>query len=172
MLSHTSSSTGNMQPPRRFTCPLMVSCTGVGNRKADSYRLVNFRTIYLTRDCTVTATPRDVVVHSVTTICTPIVLTISQNGPRRISINPEIDLPQHPRGRGFAVQRGEYVCSALSIQMNVSAIYHNALRPNITPSCSPRTLSTSTLHDYWRSMKSPFFCSPHACHMPEPTWYD
>ena len=43
------------------------------------------------------------------------------------------------------------------IQMNVAAIYHNALPPNITPSCSPPTLSTSTLYDCVRSMKFPPF---------------
>ena len=37
--------------------------------------------------------------------------------------------------------------SAPSIQMNVPATDHNALPPNITPSSSPGTLSTSTLHD-------------------------
>ena len=46
-----------------------------------------------------------------------------------------------------------------SIQTNVLAIYHNALPPNITPSSSPGTLSTSTLYDRWRSIKFPF-CRP------------
>ena len=36
---------------------------------------------------------------------------------------------------------------APSIQINVPAIYHNALPPNITPSSSPGTLSASTLYD-------------------------
>ena len=49
------------------------------------------------------------------------------------------------------------VPGALGIQMNVLAIYHNALPPNITPSSSPGNLSTSTLYDCWRSTKSPFF---------------
>ena len=44
-----------------------------------------------------------------------------------------------------------------SIQMTVSAIYHNALPPNVTPSSSPGTLSTSTLHDCWQSITSHFF---------------
>ena len=38
------------------------------------------------------------------------------------------------------------------IQMNVSAIYHNALPPNITPSSSPGALSRSTLYDCWQSL--------------------
>ena len=46
---------------------------------------------------------------------------------------------------------------APSIQMNVPAIYHNPLPPNITPSSSPGTLSTCTLYDYWRSIYFPFF---------------
>ena len=51
---------------------------------------------------------------------------------------------------------------APGIQMNVLfyvlvAIYHNALPPNITPSSSPGTLSTSTLYDCWQSIKFPFF---------------
>ena len=54
-----------------------------------------------------------------------------------------------------------YVCPARArcarIQMNVSAICHNALPPNITPSSSPGTRSTSTLYDCWRSIKFPFF---------------
>ena len=45
---------------------------------------------------------------------------------------------------------------APSMQMNVLAIYHNALPPNITPSSNPGTLSTSTLYDRWRSIKFPF----------------
>ena len=44
-----------------------------------------------------------------------------------------------------------------SIQMNVPAIYHNALPPNITPSSSLGTLSTSTLYDCWQSNSFPFF---------------
>ena len=43
------------------------------------------------------------------------------------------------------------------IQMNVPAIDHNALPPDITPSSSPGTLSTSTLYDCWRSNNFPFF---------------
>ena len=46
---------------------------------------------------------------------------------------------------------------APSIQMNVPAIYHNALPPNITPSSSPGTLNTSTLYDCWQSNNFPFF---------------
>ena len=46
---------------------------------------------------------------------------------------------------------------AQGIQMNVPAVYHNALPPNITPFSSPGTLSTSTLCDCWRSTKFPFF---------------
>ena len=49
------------------------------------------------------------------------------------------------------------VPSAPSIQMNVLAIYHNARPPNITPSSSPGTLSTSTLYDCWQSNHFPFF---------------
>ena len=37
------------------------------------------------------------------------------------------------------------------------AIYHNRLTPNITPSSSPGTLSTGTLHDCWQSNNFPFF---------------
>ena len=47
-------------------------------------------------------------------------------------------------------------CAAI-IQMNVPAIYHNALPPNITPSSSPGTLSTSTLYDRWQSNNFQFF---------------
>ena len=46
--------------------------------------------------------------------------------------------------------------SAPSMQMNVPGIYHNALPPNITPSSSSGTLSTSTLYDCWGSIKFPF----------------
>ena len=46
---------------------------------------------------------------------------------------------------------------APGIQMSVPAVYHNALPPNIPPSSRPRTLSTSTLYDCWRSITSPFF---------------
>ena len=49
------------------------------------------------------------------------------------------------------------VPGAPSIQMNVPAIYHSALPPNITSSSSPGTLSTSTLYDCWQSNKFPFF---------------
>ena len=49
------------------------------------------------------------------------------------------------------------VPSAPGIQMNVPAIYHNALPPNSTPSSSAGTLSTSTLYDCWRSNVFPFF---------------
>ena len=45
---------------------------------------------------------------------------------------------------------------APSIQMNVLAIYHNAWPPNITPSSSPGTLSTSTLYDCWQPNNFPF----------------
>ena len=44
-----------------------------------------------------------------------------------------------------------------SIQMNVPAIYHNALPPNITHSSSPGTQSTSTLYDCWQTHNFPFF---------------
>ena len=47
--------------------------------------------------------------------------------------------------------------SAASILINVPAIYPNALPQNITSSSSPGTLSTSTLYDCWRSIKSHFF---------------
>ena len=46
---------------------------------------------------------------------------------------------------------------APGIQMNVPAIYHNALPLNITPSSSPGTLSTRTLYDCWQSNNFPFF---------------
>ena len=46
---------------------------------------------------------------------------------------------------------------APSIQMNVPAIDHNALPPNITPFSSPGTQSTSTLYDCWQSNNFPFF---------------
>ena len=62
--------------------------------------------------------------------------------------------------------------------MNVPAIYHNTLPPNITPSSSPGTLSTSTLYDCWQSNNFPFFrptnrshapypCRPHHGHLPQ-----
>ena len=68
---------------------------------------------------------------------------------------------------------------APSIQINVPAIYHNALPPNTTPSSSPGTLSTSKLYDCWQSNNFPFFpqqmgpshapypCRPHHGHPPQ-----
>ena len=47
---------------------------------------------------------------------------------------------------------------APSIQINVTAIYHNALPSNITPSSSPGALSIRTLYDRWQSNNFPFFC--------------
>ena len=47
--------------------------------------------------------------------------------------------------------------SAPNIQMNVPAIYHNALPPNITTSSSSGTPSTSKLYDCWQSNNFPFF---------------
>ena len=67
-----------------------------------------------------------------------------------------------PRPLGTAKQvafEGTFARCAPSIQMNVPAIYHNALPPNITPSSSPGTLSTSTLYranpNY---LRNPKFC--------------
>ena len=54
-----------------------------------------------------------------------------------------------PRARPVRARR-----SVPGIQMNVPAIYHNALPPNITPSSSPGTLSTSTWYDCWRSIST------------------
>ena len=52
--------------------------------------------------------------------------------------------------RGYVCPaRARRMPGAPSIQMNVPAICHNALAPNITPSSSPGTLSTSTLYDCW-----------------------
>ena len=68
---------------------------------------------------------------------------------------------------------------APSIQINVPAIYHNALPPNITPSSSLGTPSTSTLYDCRQSNNFPFFaqqmgrshapcpCRPHHGHPPQ-----
>ena len=68
-----------------------------------------------------------------------------------------------PLTRCIQMHRG-YVCPARArrmpgIQMNVAAIYHNASPPNITPSSSPETPSTSIWYDCWRSIKFPFFHS-------------
>ena len=52
---------------------------------------------------------------------------------------------------------GMFALRAPSIQLNVPAIYHNALPPNITPSSGPGTLSTSTLYGCWQSNNFPFF---------------
>ena len=57
---------------------------------------------------------------------------------------------------GQAIE-GMFARRAPGIQINVPAIYPNALPPNITPSSIPGTLSTSTLNDRWRSIKFPFF---------------
>ena len=56
---------------------------------------------------------------------------------------------------------------APSMQMNVPGIYHNALPPNITPSSSPGTLSTTTLYDCWGSIKFPFFRPTYNPHPPK-----
>ena len=76
-------------------------------------------------------------------------------------------------------KEGTFARYAPSIQMNVPAIYHNALPPDIAPSSGPGTLSTSTLYDCWQSNNFPFFtqpmgrshapcpCRPHHGHPPQ-----
>ena len=58
---------------------------------------------------------------------------------------------------GTFARRAPGTPGAPSIQTNVPAIYHNALPPNITPSSSPGTLSTSTLYDCWQTNNFLFF---------------
>ena len=50
------------------------------------------------------------------------------------------------RGKG-GIWEGTFARRVPGIQMNVPAIYHNAVSPNITPSSSPGTLSISALYD-------------------------
>ena len=62
-----------------------------------------------------------------------------------------------------------------SIQMNVLAIIHTGLPPNITSSSSPGTLSTRTLYDYWQSNNYKFFRPTNGtitCNLPllAPSW--
>ena len=73
-----------------------------------------------------------------------------------------LPLSQGAPGRSTWAQRQLYspprvrLPGVPGIQMNVPAINHNALPPNITPSSSPGTRSTSTLYDCWQSNNSPF----------------
>ena len=65
---------------------------------------------------------------------------------------------------------------APGIQMNVPAIYHNVLPPNITPLLSPRHPKPITFYVYWQSNNSsdkwdnhmqPHPCRPHNGHPPQ-----